>query len=521
MGGLSSISVAFLVVGLVLTGMFFWAARSAHDESEDRITRRRTREAAAVLQAGVPTVEIPLASAVALGVEDADLTMVKRALDIHVGPDRRFVSASLFRVGEIEPVWVLGEEPALLERPAAELQALLARAIEADGVVVQDLLAGEQPRLGYGYSGPTDPTRFVVYAEQDLPPDRTAEVERGSAFSGFDYALYLGTAETMDRLVFASTADLPLDGRRGTAEVPLGDATLLMVMSPTEEMGGPLLARLPWIALGLGLLMTLTAVALVETIQRRRRVAEHLADENLRLYDEQRRGSAALQQSLLPLRVPEVPGLQIGTAYAAGTVGTEVGGDWYDVVDQGRHLLVVVGDVSGRGLDAASVMSSIRHGMRALAPECRRPEELLGKIDRLDADERRGHFATVLCGFVDVAEGSITFANAGHPPPLIVTDEGAQYLEVPPGPPIGATRGATYEAHTVAVPRGATVLLVTDGLFERRGETIDVGMERLRVAAAEVIGTGGDVQRDLDDLMDRMTAGRAADDAAMLGMRRI
>jgi serine phosphatase RsbU (regulator of sigma subunit) len=457
---------------------------------------------------------------VALGVEESDVGMVERALSVHVGPDRRFVSASLYRVGETEPVWVLGEEPSLLARPDAEVRAFLTHSIEADGVVVKDLLEGEQPRLGYGYSGPTEPTRFVVYAEQALPPDRTAEVERGSAFSGLEYALYLGTDETMDQLIFASSPELPLEGRRGTEEVALGDQTLLLVMAPTEEMGGPLLARLPWIALALGSLMALSAAALVEMVQRRRRDAERLAAENLLLYDEQRQGSIALQHSLLPLRIPDVAGLQIGTAYAAGTAGTEVGGDWYDVVDQGDRVLVVVGDVSGRGLDAASVMSSIRHGMRALAPDCDRPEELLGKIDRLDPDERRGHFATVLCGFVDVAEGTIAFGNAGHPPPLIVSEAGAAYLEVPPGPPIGATRGASYSAHTVGVPRGATVLLVTDGLFERRGEPIDAGMERLRAAAAEVIGRGGSVQEDLDELMARMTGGRAADDAAILGMRR-
>jgi serine phosphatase RsbU (regulator of sigma subunit) len=298
--------------------------------------------------------------------------------------------------------------------------------------------------------------------------------------------------------------------------IPFGDMTLTLVMSPYQDLGGLLLADLPWIVLGGGLLLTLGASALTEVLLRRRRYAELLALENARLYTEQRAAAHTLQQNLLPRSLPDVPEVEVVVRYVPGVSGTEVGGDWYDVIEVEGRLVVVVGDVSGRGLAAAGVMASVRYAMRALAAQGFAPEEILARVDLVDADERDGHFATVLCGVIDVATGVVSFANAGHPPPLLVTDAGARFVETRVGPPVGVVGQATYETVETTMPPGSTLLMVTDGLFERRGESIDVGLERLRASAESATG---DLASRVDQVLEELTGGEANDDAAILAVR--
>jgi serine phosphatase RsbU (regulator of sigma subunit) len=174
----------------------------------------------------------------------------------------------------------------------------------------------------------------------------------------------------------------------------------------------------------------------------------------------------------------------------------------------------VVGDVSGRGLRAATVMASLRYAIRAYAAQGDDPAAILVKLAKLIDIVRDGHFATVLCGRVNVAERMLTIANAGHPNPLLIDATGAQFVTTNVGPPIGVP-GGTYAPINVAIPAGATLLTYTDGLFERRGENPDIGLARLRQAA----GT----EQPLDDLLDGLLRGMAPvgsqDDTAILGMR--
>jgi serine phosphatase RsbU (regulator of sigma subunit) len=201
--------------------------------------------------------------------------------------------------------------------------------------------------------------------------------------------------------------------------------------------------------------------------------------------------------------------------YVPGADGVEIGGDWYDVmgVDDGG-IVFVVGDVSGRGLRAATVMASLRYAIRAYAAQGDDPAAILVKLAKLIDIVRDGHFATVLCGRVNVAERMLTIANAGHPNPLLIDATGAQFVTTNVGPPIGVP-GGTYAPINVAIPAGATLLTYTDGLFERRGENPDIGLSRLRQAAR--------TEQPLDDLLDGLLHGMAPvgsqDDTAILGMR--
>jgi len=289
---------------------------------------------------------------------------------------------------------------------------------------------------------------------------------------------------------------------------------LRLVVSPPDALGGSLLARLPLITLAGGLVITAAAATLTQRLQRRRAIAEALAAENAELYAEQRSGSIMLQQSLLPRSLPTLGAVDVAVAYRAGEHDTEVGGDWYDVIDRGDVVVVVVGDVSGRGLAAASAMATTRHTIKTLVGMGLPLGEVLSEANRLAEIERDGHFATVLVGAVDVASRSASFASAGHPPPILV-DGSAGPVTVPVGPPIGVAGPARFDTTQVPLPASGALLLFTDGVFERRGEAIDVGIARLADAARDLAPP---LQRPIDGLLEAMTAGTGADDALIVAL---
>jgi serine phosphatase RsbU (regulator of sigma subunit) len=242
-----------------------------------------------------------------------------------------------------------------------------------------------------------------------------------------------------------------------------------------------------------------------------------LASENATLYAEQRTVAQTLQRSLLPETLPDTPGLVLAARYIAGADDVEIGGDWYDVVQlDEEHVLFVVGDVSGRGLTAGTIMASLRYAIRAYAAQGDPPASILGKLaDLIDVGDS-GHFATVLCGLIDVPGHEVTIANAAHPEPLLVHHDQARFVSTSVGVPIGVGPTPAYAAITLTVPPEATLIVFTDGLVERRGEVLDVGLERLREAAAR---RHDSVDALLVDLGERLTPDGPTDDIAILGVR--
>jgi serine phosphatase RsbU (regulator of sigma subunit) len=235
------------------------------------------------------------------------------------------------------------------------------------------------------------------------------------------------------------------------------------------------------------------------------------------LLGRQRSIAESLQRALLPRKLPELPGLQVAAQYLPGVEGVEIGGDWYDLMPlpDGRFFFVV-GDVSGRGVEAGAVMASLRFAIRAYAGDGLAPEAVLVRLTHLLDLDRDKHFATVLCGIGDIAAREITLANAGHPPPLLVADGTGELVRTPVGPPIGVSPFAEYPSVTVAVPDGATLIAYTDGLIERRGEDLADSLARLRTAAAA--RPAGDLDALLTHLVDTFSAD-APDDTAVLGVR--
>src|SRR5690606_35686338 len=157
-----------------------------------------------------------------------------------------------------------------------------------------------------------------------------------------DLAIYLGGDEDDADLISSTTADLPIDGRRTTRTIPFGDNQLLFVVAPAGNLGGGLLAVLPWFTAAAGLILGTIAAVLVESVHRRRLDAEAFGDELHALYQREHAIAHTLQHSLLPTHLDRLDGIEVAARYFPGAVGTDIGGDWYDVINDGDDTFTVV-----------------------------------------------------------------------------------------------------------------------------------------------------------------------------------
>jgi serine phosphatase RsbU (regulator of sigma subunit)/anti-sigma regulatory factor (Ser/Thr protein kinase) len=223
-----------------------------------------------------------------------------------------------------------------------------------------------------------------------------------------------------------------------------------------------------------------------------------------------------LQRGLLPERLPSVPGLDLAARYQAGTAALEIGGDWYDVVRRSDGLVVmIVGDVAGRGLGAAMVMGELRTAFRAYAFDHSSPAAVIRHLARHVPEDE---MVTAICLTLDPYTGDATFTSAGHPPAVLSQrSELGRRIGLARTPPLGFADPATITEERCAVERHTAIALFTDGLVEQRGRAIDAGIDRV---AATV---GGHVWVRADDIGDALLAGVAdeerRDDIALLVVR--
>ncbi len=231
--------------------------------------------------------------------------------------------------------------------------------------------------------------------------------------------------------------------------------------------------------------------------------------------------ASTLQQHLLPDRLPELSTLAMAARYRPGERLAQVGGDWYDaIVLSPEHVGLVIGDVVGHGVRAATLMGELRAALRAYAVEepCS-PGTVLTRLNSLVVRTHgAGMVATLLYMVIDLDGGLTRYASAGHPPALVRSVDGVtRFLDHPALPPLGVAEHTVFESWEVELGPRATVLLYTDGLVERRGEPIDLGLTRLRSALAEG-------PSDLEEMCTHLLAGASAatglqDDAALLAVR--
>ncbi|MFD4575961.1 SpoIIE family protein phosphatase [Streptomyces sp. NPDC058417] len=264
--------------------------------------------------------------------------------------------------------------------------------------------------------------------------------------------------------------------------------------------------------------------------------------DNARLYRREHERALILQRSLLPPGDPVASGLDIACRYLPGSVSTgrpsEVGGDWFDVIElPGHRTALVVGDVMGRGLRAAVAMGELRTAVRTLALLDLEPAEVLSALDEIarglgtpggvqqatraarrprEADLSEVYLATCVYAVYDSVTRRCTFANAGHlPPVLLEPGESALMLDVPPGMPLGVG-GEPFEEVEVELPEGALLALYTDGLVESRDHPLDEGLQAF-------VGALTDPSQPLEDVCDHvlntLDTHHGEDDIALLMAR--
>ncbi|MFD5714492.1 SpoIIE family protein phosphatase [Streptomyces pharetrae] len=264
--------------------------------------------------------------------------------------------------------------------------------------------------------------------------------------------------------------------------------------------------------------------------------------DNARLYRREHERALILQRSLLPPGDPVAAGLDIACRYLPGNASTgrpsEVGGDWFDVIElPGHRTALVVGDVMGRGLRAAVAMGELRTAVRTLAQLDLEPAEVLSQLDEIarglgtpggiqqatraarrprEADLSEVYLATCVYAVYDSVTRRCTFANAGHLPPVLVEPgEPALMLDVPPGLPLGVG-GEPFEEVEVELPEGALLALYTDGLVESRDHPLDEGLQAFVGALTDPASPLEDV---CDDVLNTLDTHHGEDDIALLMAR--
>ncbi len=510
------IACGAFVLGLLVTAAFALTSLALYDHNEDHLLRLRARQVGSVLTAAVPSIQSTLASAAELAdATDGDPQKFRQFMAPYVGRGRQFASASLWRLhsSKLAPTVVVGARPVLASLPA-QARRLFSRAEHSRLLNITGILGSTHPSIGFEFSTPGVKRGFAVYVENPLPKNRRSALASNSAFSDLNYVLYLGRSRSQKNLLVTSLHRFPIEGRQASDVVPFGDSAFTLVVTPRGPLGGTFFADLPWIIVIVGVLISLAAALMTDRLARRRQFAEQLtgvldrvAAEIHQLYTEQRGIAQTLQHALLPGALPDFDGLQVSARYVPAASGIDVGGDWYDVVaTDDRRVLLVIGDVSGHGLHAATTMALLRHATLAYAAEERHPATVLTKLSDFVNSSAHDYFATVLCALIDADAHRLTIASAGHMAPLLIDGDDSRYLELDANVPIGVTRDSEYRETTVSVSPNSRLVAFTDGLVERRGEVLDAGLARLRAAAA----TGPRLA--LDDLVATLTRGMASED---------
>ncbi|WP_433478883.1 SpoIIE family protein phosphatase [Spirillospora sp. CA-142024] len=374
--------------------------------------------------------------------------------------DEMSLSLEKARVGELERSWrgwlsFVAEASDLL---AGTLDQERTMALVAQLVV---------PRLA---------TWCAVYTVTEAEPDRLAYVWHA------DENRSDGLRELLEHAGAAPPTDVP-GPWNGFAAAPAEFRVAAGDTAGDQVYAFPLIARgrrIGTIVIGRpsGDRFPRSAIELAEELSRR----AALAVDNARLFSAQTAMSSALQRSLLPPGIPEIPGLEVAVVYEPAGEGSEVGGDFYDVFESGlrpgspapaSRWRFAIGDVCGTGPEAAAVTGLARHALRILAAEDMSVPAVLARLNRLILGEgERGRLLTLLHGEIAARRRSdgvtIRLTSAGHPPPLILDPDGGVREAASPQPLLGVFDGVEFHTDTVDLRRGEVLLCVTDGVTERR-----------------------------------------------------
>jgi membrane protein implicated in regulation of membrane protease activity len=513
----SPLAALVLAVLAALSVVAWWVVRNGVDRQDQELLREGTSQAVLRLQTNVEHISLGLGS---VGVEAQVFEKQARAI----------ISGSTTTVALVSKGTVVGPRGQIAPGPpqvAVAVGPAVHDGEQLTGELAQIALAA-QSTLSASPVTRLAGNRCVVFSivppsiglpgyvalqVNEIVAGRSAGASDGGVgldqisspngpFHQLDFAVYATPTPQPSELLASTIGRLPT--HTALAELRVGSVEWDVVGAAKVPLLDEAARATPWIVLGVGLVLALGLAVTVDTLTRRQR--------------QQRTVAEALQAALLPETLPQLGATEAAVRYLPGVEGIHVGGDWYDLIAlDDTHLLAVVGDVSGRGLQAAAVMAMLLYGTRAYAAEGDAPEAIVGKLSGLLSVGRSGRFATILLILIDLDRQSITVVNGGHPPPLLLRDRQAEYIDAPTGLPVGVVATEAYTPVTVPVSPGTTLLAFTDGLIERRGESLDVGLGRLRQAA--IANGNGSLEALVSSVVGTLVGKGAADDTVLLGVR--
>ena len=387
--------------------------------------------------------------------------------------------------------------------PVQTLQEVAQLAVPrlADWCAVQ-LASGEQPAVAHV---DPDKVRWARELQERYPPDPDAP-------TGAPNVIRTGRPELYPVIdaVLMEAAALDDEQRRLVRELQMNSAMVVPLAARDRTLGA---MTFVWAESG----RQYTTRELELALELGRRAG--LALDHARLFARDHAAAETLQRALLPATLPELPGFELLVRYLPSDARDHAGGDWYDAfrLPDGR-IGIVIGDVGGRGMDAAATMGQIRNSLRAYALKGAGPTEVIDDLYRLvDASGGGIAFATLVYVVLDERTGACDLASAGPPAAAVVAAAGgAHYVETPRCPPLGFSDAAPCTIAHFDLAPGETLWLYTDGLVESRRRSIDVGLAALADAAGR---TEGRLEEIAEHLLAALPDARD-DDIALLALRR-
>ena len=514
---LRPVSLIALLVALGITAAATWATSLAVRSQERRLLKERTAEVGLVFNSAVAAIPAALnEQGTVLRVSDRSRTAYERTATTAIATQPATLTYAWVRPLTTGRFVVLAEAGRALHVGQVindDRVQTLEQAMRTDKLVSSRVVSGR--RLLFALGPPTAPAGTVLYREQMLGPVAPPRQAGTAPFSELEVTLYATTNAEVPQVLVSTTKQLPLTGSVHRQLIDVGTARWLLAVKARRPLVGSLTSKAPWFTLGVGVLGALLIAAVVETSARRRQSA-------MALYETEHQVAETLQRSLLP-KLPGLPGLDLAARYIASGAGQQVGGDWFDVFPiAGGRVGLVVGDVIGHDLTAASEMAQIRSALRAYAVDGDAPSEVITRLDRLVDALRLTQLVTVFYGVLDPPDSSgrrlLRYSNAGHLPPIVRRADGSIEAIVDGSSAVlGAPMTIEHTQGEHHVATGDVVVMFTDGLVEVPGGSLDDGLARLGDTIARP--GGDDAEAMCEQVLEGMTPGTLRDDIALLAVR--
>lgn len=509
----------FVVGGLLLSLVAAWLAGVLHQSQERELLRGRAVEVGALLTQAINAIPDRLAAhGIVLRATQPDASIYEQIAARDVETSQGRASFAWLRSRPDGSFVVLSARGASLRTGAVvtgERAEPMSRALASRDIVPGRVLGGSRD-LGFALGPPTAPDGTVLYQENALGADVNPPRQAGTGpFAEVDVVLYgTPTPDTSQALV-ATTDELPLQGDVARVPLPVGPATWLLEVRAKEPLTGSLASTAPWLAFAAVLTLALALTVCAEIADRRRR-------EALQRYATEREASELFQRSLLP-HLPVLPDLDIAARYLPSQRGQEVGGDWFDVfpLSDGR-VGVVIGDVMGHDLVAASGMAQVRSALRAYARREPDPAVVLNLLDDVVSEMEMAELVTVFYGVLSATDPHggrvLRWCNAGHLPPLLLAEGTCKVLHERASLLIGTPVAVVRESSQTILSSGTTLVLFTDGLVEAPGASIDEAMEELATALSSAPSQSANELCDAALALTRGLPQARRDDIALLAV---